>query len=101
MQRVGNEPGFDAAVVGFLKSNPLRIGRPPEALASVHLFLSNKLGDSVLERFRRAGGDGQVRLRFQIDDVHFAAAYRGHRAPIRGKMRIDPIASRQVGDLRV
>ena len=82
MQRIGNETAFDAAVVGLLVGDPLRIRRPPESFMSIHFFLGDKLRHAVLERFGGAGGQGDIGLRFQIDDVQLAAFHGCDRASI-------------------
>ena len=83
MQRIGNETAFDSAVVGLLVSDRLRIRRPPESFVPIHFFLRDKFRHAVLDRFRRAGGQRDIRLRFEIDDVELAAINGGDRAAIR------------------
>ena len=101
MQGIRDETAFDATVVRFLVSDPLRIRRPPESLVPFHFLLGGKFRHAVLKRFRGAGGQGDIVFRFKIDDVEFTASNGGNRAAIGREMRIDPALARKFGHARI
>src|SRR4051794_3749914 len=79
----------DRALVGLLIGDSRPVRRPPESRRTVHLLLSDELGQPVRQTFDRTSGELNLLLRGPVQDVQVALADEGDLVPVPGELRVE------------
>ena len=101
VKRIGDIPGFDGGLIGFLVGDRERVRGPPVAVEAVHLLLGDEFGGPVGKGRRGTRRECAARKGREVDDVELSAPHGRDEGAIRRKMRIDPVLAGQRRDLAV
>ena len=101
VERIGDVAHLDGGFIGFLIGERLGIGRPPVPLGAIHFLLRDELGGRVGEGRGGAGGESATGDRREFNDVKFAGRDGGNRGAVTREARVNPVLSRERGDLEI